>query len=135
MGFNFFRKRYTIRHFGEDEIIEGYAHTTYEDSEVMLNVQPLSGKELAALPEGERTTKRVKAYGDMIFTTGDQNMGRRGDWLLYHGHWYECVSSAEWDHTMLAHCKSEFVEIPASETMDDDVFTPDNEEGCECKWE
>ena len=116
MGFGIFRRKFKIRRFGEDEIINGYAHAIYTDTETSLNVQPLSADELLALPEGERRTKRLKAYGDLIFTTADQSTGRRGDWLLYGGKWYECVSSLDWDHTMLSHCKSEFVEVAETET-------------------
>lgn len=116
-GPKIFRKTYTIRRFGDEVIIDGNGTATYEDFSVTLNVQPLSSKDIAALPEGERLTKRFKAYGDFIFTTADQSTGRRGDWLLYHGNWYECTSSVEWDHTMLCHCKSEFVAVPESETF------------------
>ena len=116
MGFGIFRRKFTIRRFGEDEIIYGYTHTVYTDTETSLNVQPLSADELQALPEGERRTKRLKAYGDLIFRTADQSEGRRGDWLLYGGKWYECVSSLDWDHTLLSHCKSEFVELADAET-------------------
>lgn len=80
-------------------------------------MQPLSADELQALPEGERRTKHLKAYGDDILTTADQSTGRRGDWLFYYGRWYECVSSQIWDHTPLSHCESEFVEIAEGETI------------------
>lgn len=133
MAFGIFRRKFTIRHFGKDEVIEGYAHTTYTDTKTKLNVQPLSADELLALPEGERRTKRLKAYGDLTFTTADQSSGRRGDWLLYDGHWYECVSSLNWDHTMLSHCKSEFVEVAASEVA---PFAEEDasQKECECEW-
>ena len=75
MGFGIFRRKFKIRRFGEDEIINGYAHAIYTDTETSLNVQPLSADELLALPEGERRTKRLKAYGDLIFTTADQSTG------------------------------------------------------------
>lgn len=111
-----FKRKYIVRRFGEDKIIEGYSHSTYNDIEVSLNVQPLSKEDLRALPEGERTTKRIKAYGDFDFTAADQANEKRGDWLLYYNRWYECVSAVVWDHTTLSHCESEFVEIAASET-------------------
>lgn len=104
-----------MRRFGKEEIADGYGRASYEDFDAALNVQPLSADELQALPEGERRVKRLKAYGDLIFTTADQSSGRRGDWLLYYDHWYECVSSLGWDHTLLSHCKSEFVEVPEDE--------------------
>ena len=83
-----------------------------------INVQPLSTKELLALPEGERSTKRVKAFGDLQLTAADQYQGIPGDWLFYRGSWYKCVSAFPWDHTMLAHCRSEFAIIPEGELPD-----------------
>ena len=133
-GLGIFRRNFTIRRFGKEEIIDGYGLTSYEDSEVSLNVQPLSPDEIQALPEGERRTKRLKAYGDFTFTTADQSTGRRGDWLLYYGHWYECVSSLGWDHTILSHCKSEFVEIPEAETAPYLSTDSDEEKECDCVW-
>lgn len=116
-GPKIFRKTYTVRRFGDEIIVDGYGTTRFEDESVTLNVQPLSADEIAALPEGERRTKRLKAYGDYVFVAADQTTGRRGDWLLYYGKWYECKSSVYWDHTMLCHCKSEFVQVPENETM------------------
>lgn len=134
MGIGIFRRSFIIRRFAEDEVIDGYTHTTYEDTETPLNVQPLKPDELSALPEGERRTKRLKAYGDLIFTTADPSSGKRGDWLLYSGHWYECVSSLYWDHTLLAHCKSEFVEVAESETAPYANAAEAEESECCCKW-
>ena len=44
-------------------------------------MQPLSADELQALPEGERKTKRMKAFSDFLFNTADQSTGCRGDWF------------------------------------------------------
>ena len=104
-----FRKTYTIRHFGEQEIIKGHVTHPYTDSKTALNVQPLSANEIKALPEGQRNVKRLKAYGDKILTAADNNNKIVGDRLYYYGEWYECVSSLIWDHTVLAHCESQFV--------------------------
>jgi len=122
-GPKIFRRSFTIRRFGAEVIVDGNGTTTYEDTTATLNVQPLSADELAALPEGERRIRRFKAFGDFLFTTADQDTGRRGDWLYYvgpidpEGHWYECVSSLGWDHTPLRHCRSEFVLVPEMETL------------------
>lgn len=40
-GLKIFRRSFTIRHFGNEEIVDGYVYATYEDREVLLNVQPL----------------------------------------------------------------------------------------------
>lgn len=122
MGLTIFRREFVVRRFGEEEIIDGYGTSPYKDTVEVLNVQPLSADELQALPEGERKAKRMKAFSDFVFSTADQSTGRRGDWLFYRGnmdpvgHWYECVSSLGWDHTMLAHCRSEFVQVAESES-------------------
>ena len=122
MGLTIFRREFVVRRFGKEEIVDGYGTAPYKDTVEVLNVQPLSADELQALPEGERKTKRMKAFSDFLFKTADQSTGCRGDWLFYRGnmdsvgHWYECVSSLGWDHTMLAHCRSEFVQVDVSES-------------------
>lgn len=121
MGIGIFRRKFVVRRFGEEATVDGYGVAPYSDTTAFLNVQPLSKDELKTLPEGEQRTKRMKAFGDLVFTTADQSTGRRGDWLFYQGkmdqagHWYECVSSLGWDHTMLGHCRSEFVLVAEAE--------------------
>ena len=106
MGLGIFRRAFVVRRFGEENIVDGYGVSGYKDFITSLNVQPLSKDELQALPEGENTVKRMKAFGDLVFHTADRSAGRRADWLFYQGrmdpegHWYECVSSLGWDHTM-----------------------------------
>ncbi len=123
MGFRLFRRKFVVRRFGEEVISGGYGSVSYTDSIEELNVQPLSGDELQALPEGERRTKRMKAFGDFLFTAADQDSGRRGDWIFYQGkmdpagHWYQCVSAIGWDHTLLCHCRSELVQVAEAEAI------------------
>jgi len=130
MGIGIFRREFVIRRFGEEHIIGGYGTAQYKDEITSLNVQPLSKDELHALPEGERRVKRMKAFGDMVLTAADQSTGQRGDWLFYQGnmdmegHWYECVSSIGWDHSMLNHCRSEFVQVSESDSAN--IPRPDN---------
>ena len=66
MGIKIFRRKYTVRRFGpQEDVSGGYTTAPFEDVVTPLNVQPLSTKELMALPEGDRSTKRVKAFGDL----------------------------------------------------------------------
>lgn len=141
MSIGIFRRSFVIRRFGEEQLVDGYGTASYTDTVTSLNVQPLSADELAALPEGERRTKRMKAFGDLVFTTADQSSGRRGDWLWYEGkmdtdgHWYECVSSLGWDHTMLSHCRSEFVRVSETEARrvpKPQINAEGKESGCCC---
>ncbi len=104
-----FRKGYTLRRFGEQKIIRGHVSHPYTEMEVLLNIQPLSADELALLPEGQRTTKRIKAFGSEMLRAASIEEKVVGDRVLYHGEWYECTSSVIWEHTPLAHCESQFV--------------------------
>lgn len=114
MLFSFFKKDYIVRRFGEETVVKGVSGSTHEDSVVALeDVQPLSSDELQALPEGERTVRRIKSIGSTKFTTADEESGTPGDWLYYNGRWYECKSCQLWDHTILAHYESEFVVVPS----------------------
>ena len=104
-------------------VVEGYSTYKYEDMYVSLDVQPLSKDDIKMLPEGEHITKRMCAYSDFLLRASDQGKGTRGDWLYYRGgydpegHWYECISSVGWDHTMIQHCKSQFVQVSDPEAQ------------------
>lgn len=117
MLFGFFKHQYVARRLKPDTNYGGYsAPGGHEDFLVTLNVQPLSSDELQALPEGERTVKRIKSIGETKFKPADEETGTEGDRLYYDGKWYECKSCQTWDHTLLAHTEAEFVEMaPGSE--------------------
>lgn len=141
MGISIFRRSFVIRRFDEECSIGGHSAALYHDTVTELDVQPLSADELKALPEGERRTKRMKAFGDTVLRTSEEETGQRGDWLFYQGkmdqkgHWYECVSSVGWDHTLLGHCKSEFVMVSEAESsnMGRPTIRADGKGGCYCE--
>lgn len=113
MLFGFFKHDYTMRRFGEETVVEGFSGASHVDTAVALeNVQPLCSDELQALPEGERTVRRIKSIGSTEFRPADEKRGTPGDWLFYCGRWYECKSCQLWGHTILAHYESEFAEVP-----------------------
>lgn len=116
MRIGLFRKRYTVRRFGRQEYgADGYGHAAYTDAEMLLNVQPLTPNELKALPEGERNTMRLKAYGSDRLAAADEFGGTPGDRLFYNGLWHECTSSSSWEGTPLAHYVSKFALLPPHE--------------------
>ena len=84
---------------------------------VRLNVQPLTPNELMALPDGDRTVKRVKSFGPDRLSSADDLKGTPGDRLFYNGAWFECTSSVMWDHTILSHYRSDFTILPQKEQM------------------
>ena len=120
MNIEIFNKDYTVRRFGEPKEVRGYMTTTHEDMTVSMNVHPLGTDALQALPEGERKIKRLEGHSSQKLIIADANSGVKGDLLLYHGEWYECVSAVEWDHTLLSHLNYQFVIVPkdAAGTID-----------------
>jgi hypothetical protein len=106
-----FRRKYTLRRRTEQTIVNGYASFGYADSNVFLNIQPLSADELKILPEGDRTVKRIKGYGADALISADKNTKTPGDLLFYDGLWYECKTCTHWLHTPLTHYESEFVAL------------------------
>jgi hypothetical protein len=115
LNIRLFKKKYTIRRYDPQTIINGYAFASYTDFIVRLNVQPLTPDDLLALPEGERTVKRVKSYGPDQLQSADEFTGTPGDRLFYFGHWYQCMSSDFWHNTPLGHFQSDFVVLPQKE--------------------
>ena len=115
MGIMLFKKPYTVRKYQPQTIINGYAAAPYYDVTMKLNVAPLGSEDLQALPEGERTVKRVNAFGPDKITAADNTQGIPGDCLYYYGQWYRCVSSVYWDHTFLRHYESQFALLPLAE--------------------
>jgi len=112
MGIGLFKKPRIVRKYGEQTIVDGYASASYEDCVLRLDIQQLSSDELRALPEGERTVKRVKSYGGGKLTAADDAKGIRGDMVFYRDQWYECVSSFLFENTFLKYYRSEFVLVP-----------------------
>ena len=112
-----FKRPYTLRSYAAQDIVNGYAAAAFTDSVKRLDVQPLNPDELMALPEGERTVKRIKTFGPDRLTSVDEFAGIPGDRLFYNGYWFECTSSVMWDHTILNHYRSEFVLLPQADQM------------------
>ncbi|TZE83539.1 hypothetical protein [Calorimonas adulescens] len=125
---NIWKKQYTMRRYQAQKVgRKGYVTTGYEDIPVMLNVQPLSNDELEVIPEGSRSVKRIKCFGDFPFATANQKTGVQADRLFFEGKWYECEMSVLWDHTPLKHYRSQFVQV--SEAEPDNAVEPPSQDG------
>ena len=112
-----FKKSYTVRHYAAQTVENGYAAAPYSDTTMRLDVQPLTPDELMALPEGDRTVKRIKTFGGDKLASADEFEGIPGDRLFYNGRWFECTSSVRWDHTLLSHYRSDFIILPQRDQM------------------
>lgn len=103
-----FKKPYTLRRFEKTVLVKGRPVTKYNDSAVMLNVQPLTTAELVTLPEGMRRVKNIKAIGKVDIKTGDEKTGILADRLYYRGGWYECTGSDVWGSTPVGQTEAVF---------------------------
>lgn len=117
-----FSSKYVIRRFSPQTFQRGHASSGYQDFYALLNVQPFSPTSQGSNSEGERQERKVKTFGQLLFQVADQSSGTLGDWLYVQGVWYACVSSVLWNHTMLHHCRAEFVEV--SETQASRMVAP-----------
>lgn len=124
MNIRLFNKNYWIRRFGVQREVKGYLASGREDFVASLNVHPLGTDAIQALPEGERKLKRLEGHGEVALLVGDEEAGRKGDLLYYHGNWYECVSSQVWDHTILSHYNYQFVLVPTDAGGTTDLKAP-----------
>lgn len=103
------RKKYTRRRFTAPKKVKGKLAYNYIDSEVFLDVQPVTGKELLVVPEGNRQLARIKTFGETEFIVTEQGSQKKSDLLFYAGHWYECEYCKRHGNTPLAHYRSQFV--------------------------
>lgn len=127
MNIRLFNKNYWIRRFGVQSEIKGYLISGHDDFIASLNIHPLGTDAIQALPEGERKLKRLEGHGEVALLVGDEESGRKGDLLYYHGNWYECVSSQAWDHTILSHYNYQFVLVPSDASGSVDLLPPKGE--------
>lgn len=123
-----FNKNYWVRRFGEQREVRGILTNGKSDFVASLNVHPLGTDQQLALPEGERKVKRLEGHGTSELVVADQNTGRKGDLLYYHGEWYECVNAQMWDHTVLCHTNYQFVLVPRDAAHSIDIKDPPQED-------
>ena len=130
MNVGIFNKKYVARRFGKPIEKKGFLKCSSEDFVISLNVHPLGTDQLQALPEGQRTIKRLEAQSSVEMLAADESSEQKGDLLFYQGRWYECVSSQLWDHTVLSHWNLQFVLVPEDGSVSYDIKPPTiNEKG------
>lgn len=106
MALSIFKKPCVLRKFTAEG--EGYR---WEDQVAQMNVQPLTGKDLLVLPEGERRIKRCKVICENEYglRTSDEEHGVWGDWIYYRGAWYKCEGADARDATPIGQTTAQFV--------------------------
>ena len=78
--------------------------------DIVMVIQPLSEKELLALPEGERTRRQMKGYTITKLNTVDLATGARADRITYDGTTFEVQGVSRWEGD-LPHYKIRCAEV------------------------
>jgi hypothetical protein len=106
---SFFDKTYTVTRSspGYRDPSQGnkWVSGTTTDIEVVMNIQPLTGKEVDALPEGRREKKNIKGYSDTQIFAIDESGGVSPDIITYNGEKYEVYESKLYDNNIISHYK------------------------------
>ena len=77
MNIRLFNKTYWVRRFGEQKVVKGYVTSGYSDFQASLHIHPLSTDQQQALPEGERTIKRLEGHGEIKLLVANQDLNRK----------------------------------------------------------
>lgn len=121
MNISLFNRKYWLRRFGEQREVKGYLTAGYKDCVISIHAHPMGTDALQALPEGERSVKRIEGHGSYKLIAADPNEGKKGDLLLYDGNWYECLVSMSYKQTILSHYNYQFVQVPKDGSRRDDI--------------
>lgn len=104
-----FGTTYTVKRRNAGSYVGGHwqpAGTT--EFEIIASIQPLRGKEMELLPEGERSKERVRIYTKSGLQQTIEKLAIKGDLVSYKGREYEVKSIEEWEFSRdgLAHFKA-----------------------------
>ncbi len=89
-----FRKPQTIKRTIPGSYVNGvFVEGSESTVSIMASVQPMSGEDIVAVPEGRRASDMVKLYTDSdLFSQGDAGSGQSPDRLVWLGKDYEIHS-------------------------------------------
>jgi hypothetical protein len=91
-----------------------YVPGAVTSSTIYASVQPLTDRELATLPEGERTSDTKKAYTTADVRTGSQHDNALADQITWRGVTYE-VRKVEEETAVIPHKKLLLVRLREAE--------------------
>ena len=96
--------------------IGGYIDGIYQDGatstfDVIMSIQPLMGKEVEKLPEGERTRRYVKGYTTTRLYTTKESESQKADRVAYDGTNFEVQAAERWIDGNLHHYKTMMAEV------------------------
>jgi hypothetical protein len=97
---------------------DGAPTSSTSDSTISGSWQPLNGKEIALLPEGERASDRRKMYTQAEVRTVDQHGGAAADLVSPDGGttWFKAMKVADYDSAApIPHYRVELVRLREGE--------------------
>ena len=102
-----FRKPQTIKRTVPGSYVNGvFVEGTESTISIMASVQPMSGEDIVAVPEGRRASDMVKLYTDAnLNSQGDAGSGQSPDRLVWLGKDYEIHSKDVRQMGVISHYK------------------------------
>lgn len=109
-----FRKPFTVKRTVAGSYVNGvYVEGAESTITIQASVQPVSGQDLVAIPEGRRASDMVKVYtSDDLFGQGDAGSGQSPDRLTYRGKDYEIYSKEVRQMDIIPHYKMYAIKKP-----------------------
>jgi hypothetical protein len=94
-----FGAAYTVRRRNPGSYVDGdwVPSGTYTDYEMIASIQPINGRELEILPEGQRTKEAVRIYTKFGLQQAVEQQNVKGDLVSYRGRQYEVHKVEPWE--------------------------------------
>lgn len=109
-----FRKPQTIKRTVAGAYVNGvFVEGSESTITISASVQPVSGQDMVAVPEGRRASDMVKLYTDSdLFCQGDAGSGQSPDRLVWRGKEYEIYTKDVCQMSVINHYKYYAVKEP-----------------------
>lgn len=102
-----------IQIFNRDYVMRRYAPDgSFVESTIHIHLYPEENGTSVPWAETEGIVRHISGHGMVPLREADIAGGTKADRVLYKGRWYECTSSALFDHTVLAHYNYQFIVLP-----------------------
>lgn len=107
-----FRKPQTITRTAAGSYVDGLFVAGITSSiTIQASVQPATGEDIKALPEGRRLDDYVKVYTDADLQVLGEVNGLQPDRLSWRGHTYECISADVRQMSIINHFRYIFSKV------------------------
>jgi Tfp pilus assembly protein PilP len=112
-----YRRQTTDGSFVENEFVAG----TVVETDFLISVQPLNGRELLNFPEAQRSRQFLKGYTATELKTVDESNKRKADLVIAQGKTYEVQMVEYWNAngtTLVPYWKVYLAEINPEDTSE-----------------